>query len=92
MKKRKKYCKYCGDVFYPKRIDALYCSTSCRGMGYRAQKRPKVYKGLVSVQFDLELEKYLLLNEASQKLDMTANEYALLVVMRSSLKTKIIES
>lgn len=91
MKKRKKYCKYCGEAFYPKRIDALYCSTSCRSMAYRAKKRPMVYKNLVTVQFDLEFKEHLLLHDAGQKLEMAPNEYASLVVKRSLLKTKIIE-
>lgn len=30
MKKYKKTCNFCGEIFYPKRIDAKTCSNTCR--------------------------------------------------------------
>lgn len=76
MKNRKKYCKYCGEVFYPKRIDAKYCSPSCRNMGYRAQFNTELYEDSIQVEFKLSSEEYLLLIEEGIKLEITAGEYA----------------
>lgn len=35
MKKFSKICKFCGDTFYPKRLDAMYCCASCRARASR---------------------------------------------------------
>ncbi len=76
MKKRKKYCKYCGEIFYPKRIDAKYCSNSCRNMGYRAQYNTELYSDSVQVMFKLRSEEFLFLINEGEKLGITAEEHA----------------
>ena len=76
MKKRKKQCQYCGDTFYPKRIDAMYCSTSCRGMGYRAKKKPTMYRGPISIKFDVEPREYLYLHNEGKKHWSTPEQFA----------------
>ena len=76
MKKRKKECKYCGEVFYPKRIDAQYCSTSCRSMGYRAEKKKNLYDEYHLIQFNLKILEYRTFFEHGMKFGLKPNQYA----------------
>ena len=75
MKNRKKYCRYCGDLFYSKRIDAQYCSVSCRGMGYRSKWNTELYDDSMKVEFHLRTEDFILLIEEGNKMGITADEY-----------------
>lgn len=83
MIKRKKYCRYCGDMFYSKRIDAQYCSDSCRGMGYRAKWNTQLYDDSMKVEFHLRSKDYLNLIEEGSKIGFTAEEYARLIVFNN---------
>lgn len=76
MKKRKKYCRYCGNVFYAKRIDAQYCSPSCRGMGNRSKINSDLYKGNMLVQFNLDPQEFHTLAFEGFKRGFTAEEFA----------------
>lgn len=76
MKKREKYCKNCGGTFRSKRIDAKYCSVSCRGMGNRARKKPELYDGTMSVEIKLERNEYLKLLKEGQIVGITPKNYA----------------
>src|SRR5262249_11222648 len=37
---QKRACSTCGELFTPKRRDALYCSPACKQKAYRASPRP----------------------------------------------------
>ncbi|RLD39571.1 MAG: hypothetical protein DRI89_13480 [Bacteroidetes bacterium] len=76
MKKREKYCRNCGETFRSKRIDAKYCSVSCRGMGNRARKKPELYDGTMSVEFSLKPNEYLKLLKDGQIIGITPEDYA----------------
>ena len=76
MKKHKKYCRYCGEPFYSKRIDAQYCSHSCRGMGNRSKINSDLYEGTMLVQFKLEPEVFHALAFEGFKEGLTAEQYA----------------
>ena len=76
MKKHKKYCRYCGEPFLSKRIDAQYCSPSCRGMGNRAKINSDLYNGTMLIQFYLEPEQFHALAFEGFKEGFTADEFA----------------
>ncbi len=51
-------CDECGNEFYPKRSNAMYCSRSCLVMAYRKKKSempPKAIKKTVSEDLKLEV-------------------------------------
>ena len=75
MKKHKKYCRYCGETFYSKRIDAQYCSNSCRGMGNRVKIQSDLYSGNMLVEFTIEPDEYKALIKKGVQLGLTADEY-----------------
>ena len=88
MKIRKKYCRYCGKAFYAKRIDAQYCSPSCRGMGNRAKMQRDLYSGSMLVQFTLDPEQYKILINRGVLRGITADEYVKKLVLRALDKKK----
>ena len=76
MENRKKYCRYCGKVFYAKRIDAQYCSPSCRNMGYRAKYNMNYHSNSMGVSFTLKPKEYVLLVNEGANAGLTADEFA----------------
>lgn len=76
MKKRKKSCSYCGATFYPKRIDAKYCTASCRGMGNRRKLKPDLYIKAFTIHIELEQSDFNTLHVESKRIGFKPNEYA----------------
>ena len=55
---RNKKCRYCQSEFKAKRIDAMYCSDSCRQMSFRRQSDPHTYGKVVPIYFELDDHEY----------------------------------
>jgi len=53
-----KYCVFCGDKFHPKRIDARFCSASCRARFNRWDLTNDVYVDYVSLHIRFDPEDY----------------------------------
>ena len=88
MKIRKKYCRYCGKAFYAKRIDAQYCSASCRGMGNRAKIYSNLYSGNMLIQFNINPDQYRTLLEMAIQHRVTAEDYARKLVLKAVKKSR----
>ena len=73
---RKKKCRYCEKEFTAKRIDARYCSPSCRQMGYRRESNPDVYGKVVPIFFDLDAKEYEKLLLQADEAGIHPNDYA----------------
>lgn len=80
---RKKICRYCQKEFIAKRIDAKYCSQSCRQMGYRRESSPEVYGKVVPVFFELDAEEYEQLLIKSGDEDIHPNDFAKEYLLRN---------
>jgi len=76
MKQHKKSCRYCNKQFYSKRIDAFYCSSSCRGMANRCKNNPELYGRLVAIHFELEKGEYKTFKDFAKESGFEINEYA----------------
>ena len=72
---RIKKCRYCQKKFTAKRIDARYCSDSCRQMGYRRDNYPSTYGKVVPIYFELDDYEYAKVLEEAQALEMHPNDY-----------------
>ncbi len=80
---RIKNCLYCQKEFKAKRIDAKYCSDSCRQMSYRRESNPWTYGKVVPIYFELEDYQYLNLLERAEEADMHPNEFTKDLVVKS---------
>lgn len=72
---RLKNCRYCQKEFVAKRIDARYCSVSCRQMGNRRDNDPATYGKVVPIYFELDDHEYADVLQKAEELEMHPNEY-----------------
>ncbi|MCF6172081.1 MAG: hypothetical protein L3J66_14010 [Bacteroidales bacterium] len=72
---RSKKCRYCQKEFTAKRIDAKYCSDSCRQMGYRRDVNPEIYGKVVPIYFELDDNEYAEVLKKAEGEGMHPNEY-----------------
>jgi len=80
--KRIKKCRYCQKEFTAKRIDAKYCSDSCRQMGYRRDSYPATYGKVVPIYFELDDYEYSDVLQKAEELEMHPNEYVKNIVTK----------
>ena len=73
---RVKICRYCQKEFTAKRIDAKYCSDSCRQMGYRREANPEIFGKVVPVYFELDDHEYAEVLKKAHENEIHPNEYA----------------
>ena len=72
---RNKECRYCGTEFKAKRIDAKYCSDSCRQMSYRRQSDPHTYGKVVPIYFELDADVYAEVLKKADAIELHPNEF-----------------
>lgn len=72
---RTKKCRYCSAEFKAKRIDAKYCSDSCRQMSYRRQSDPHTYGKVVPIYFELDADVYAEVLKKADSIELHPNEY-----------------
>lgn len=86
---RQKKCRYCQKEFTAKRIDAMYCSDSCRQMGYRRQSKPKMYGRVVPIYFELDDHEYAEVLKKAEEEELHPNEYVKEVLIKKEDYLKI---
>jgi hypothetical protein len=80
---RTKTCRYCQKEFTAKRIDAKYCSDSCRQMNHRRESDPWTYGKVVPIYFELEEIEYHTLLKKANEVRKHPNEFAKELLIKS---------
>ena len=75
MRNRIKQCYYCNEDFQAKRIDAMYCSDSCKMMAYRREKDPLKYQSQKPIHFELDSITYGHLKDIADNSGLEIEEY-----------------
>ncbi len=72
---RIKQCYFCGQDFQAKRIDAMYCSNSCKMMAYRRDHEHNKYDNRKPIHFELGMVPYAIIRENAEESGKSITEY-----------------
>lgn len=72
---RIKQCHYCNIEFNAKRIDAMYCSNSCKMMAYRRDHELNKYDNRKPIHLDIDMVSYEIIRENAEEKDQDIETY-----------------